>query len=246
LLLGPSLPLSGQTELDKVLAGYYEAIGGVEAWREVETLRMVGRLVLPGSEETPFSLVFARPGRSRLEYTVRGRAAVQAFDGRSGWVVMPVVDSEGPVQMTPEQNAMMREQADFEGPLIGWKSKGHQVELLDGPGDGPYRLRVTLDSGAVREFLLDRETYLPVAMETTARFEDEEFEIETLYGEYRRVGEIVLAHSVESRPQGSLVGQRLLIDAVELDPELDETLFSVPGSGNSIDQGPGVSKREQR
>ena len=140
--------------------------------------------------------------------------------------------------------ALMREQADFTGPLIDWQAKGHQVELIGKEktdGAETYHLEVTLASGSVRHFFLDAEDYLPVRMEATTDFQGTEMEIETIFSDFRQVGELVMAHSIESRPTDAPEGQRLTIETIELDIELSDDLFTRPG-----DSGDEAGSEEQQ
>ena len=44
----------------------------------------------PGME-VPFSMVFKRPLQMRLEFTMQGMTAIQAYDGETAWSVMPMI-----------------------------------------------------------------------------------------------------------------------------------------------------------
>ena len=60
--------------------------------------------------------------------------------------------------LSPEAAALSAEQADIEGPLVDWKSKGHSVKLLgraELPGGAADELKVTLKSGVVRHVWVD-------------------------------------------------------------------------------------------
>jgi hypothetical protein len=197
------VPLGAETTREEVLEKYYEAIGGTEAWQAVDSLRMTGRMRMLQGPEAPFTMIFQRPMKSRLEFTLQDMTAIQAFDGEKAWVIMPFMGKR--------------------------KEKGHTVEFLgeeEIDAERAFHLRVTLDTGGVRHYFLGGEDYLPIRVEAQTTFEGELIEVETLFGDYREVGDLVLAHSVESKPKGAPAGQQLTIETVEVDIEIPEGHFS--------------------
>jgi outer membrane lipoprotein-sorting protein len=237
LLLGVTLvctpAIAASDSLEDVLSSHYEAIGGVEAWTAIESCRLNGRMVMPMGMEAPFVTTFVRPMKTRLEFTIQGMTATQVFDGETAWAILPFLGSNDPQVMPDEQARLMREQADFDGPLIDWEAKGHQVELVgmeDLEGTEAYHLEVTLDSGDVRSFYLDAESYLLIRLEAKTEIQGTEMEVETIFSDYREVGDLVMAHSIESRPKGAPAGQILTMESIELNIEVDEDFFTMPES----------------
>jgi hypothetical protein len=231
IALGALLCVSvgAETTLEEVLERYYEAIGGAEAWQAVDSLRMTGRMRMLQGPEAPFTMIFQRPMKTRLEFTLQGMTAIQAFDGETAWLIMPFMGKTEAEEMSEEQAKLMKEQADIEGPLVDWKEKGHTVEFLgeeEIDAERTFHLRVTLDSGGVRHYFLGADDYLPIRVEAQTTFEGELIEVETVFGDYREVGDLVMAHSVESKPKGAPAGQQLTIETAEVNVEIPEGHFS--------------------
>jgi hypothetical protein len=229
MLLGPVVAVGDS--LDEVLASYYEAIGGLDAWEKVTSCQMNGRIALPQGAEAPFTLTYQRPLRSRLEVTFEGMTRVQAYDGETAWAIVPLAGSTEPQIMPEEYTPLMREQADFTGPLIDWEAKGHQIELVgreDLDGSEEYHLKVTLDNGNIRHFFLRGEDYLPGRIEATTEFMGNKVDVETIFGDYREVGDVVMAHTIRTGPRGAPEGQVLTIETIELNIDVSDDLFSMP------------------
>jgi len=239
LLLAAALlsagPAPADESLDDVLARHYEAVGGIDAWKAVENCRMTGRLAMPQGMEAPFAMTFLRPMKTRLEFSAQGMTGIQVYDGEKAWAILPFGGSTEP-QIMPEEHAkIMREQSDFDGPLMDWQEKGNQVELVGKESDeGVYHLKVTLDSGDVRHYFLDAESYLPTRLEATAMVQGNEMAIETSFRDYRRVGDLLMPHTIESKPKGAPGGQVLSFDTVEINVELAEDLFLMPGADATV------------
>ncbi len=219
-------------DLDEVLTNYYEAIGGLDAWQSVQSLRMTGTMMMGGmGVEAPFTVMAKRPRKARLEFTFQGMTGIQAFDGETAWMLMPFTGSTEPEEMPADMSKNLKEQADIDGPLIGYEEEGHQVELLgmeETEGTQAYKLKVTLKSGDVQYYYLDSEYFIPIRVEGTRMQQGRTVEFETIISDYKPVDGLMVAHSIEARPKGAPAGQTVTIDQVELNVELADSLFTMP------------------
>ena len=221
--------------LEEVLAGHYETIGGLDAWQAVESLKMEGRMTVGPGMEAPFTVWNERPRKTRIDFTFQGMTGTQAYDGEQGWMVMPFMGSNEPEQMPEEQAELMREDADVDGPLIGYEEDGIELELLgteEVEGTPAYKIQVTLTNGDVRYYYLDTDYYLPIRVEGTREVQGQTMDFYTVLGDYKEVDGLLMAHSIESRVAGMPQGQAqvMTIDSVEVNPEIPEGHFSMPES----------------
>jgi len=220
--------------LEEVLGNYYEAIGGLDAWKSVHSMKMTGRQTMWRGMEAPFTQTLKRPGKIRVEFTMQGMTAIRAYDGATAWMVMPFRGSTAPEVMPPEMAGGLIEEADIDGPLVGYEEEGQQVELLgltETEGTPGYKLQVTLRDGDVEYWYLDAEYFIPIRIEGTREFRGNVSEFATTLSDYKEVGGLMIAHSVETRGLGPGRGQVLTIDQVELNVEVDDALFAMPGGG---------------
>ena len=124
-------PASYAQTLDEILAKHYEASGGLARLQKVQTMRMTGKMTVGPGMEAPITLEKKRPGMMRLDFTFSGMTGTQAYDGTQGWQVMPFMGKKDPEALGPEEVKEVEQQADFDGPLVDWKSKGHALELIE-------------------------------------------------------------------------------------------------------------------
>ena len=223
-------PIAAQT-VDEVLAKHFEAQGGLAKLKAVQSIRASGRIGLGQGIEAPITLEVKRPAQMRLEFLVQGMTGVQAYDGKTGWQVMPFMGKKDPEPMSADDLKDAEEQADIDGPLMDYKSKGHQVELLgkeNVEGADCYKLKLTKKNGDVSFIYLDGETYLQVKAVSKRVVRGSEMELETLFGEYKEEGGLMMAHVMESGPKGSPQKQKIMIDKVEINPVIDEARFKMP------------------
>jgi outer membrane lipoprotein-sorting protein len=227
-----ALPLPAQT-VDEIVARNVKARGGMEKLKAVSSVRMSGRMVVGPGMVAPLTIELKRPRKVRIEVTVQGQTVVQAFDGSSGWAVMPMLGKNDPQPMSAEEARHAEEQADFDGPLVDWKEKGHRVELVGRekvPGGEAFKLKVTLKGGEVRYFFVDASTFLEVRAEGARTSGGSEVEFENVLSDYKEVGGLMIAHAVEMGPKGSPEKSKLTLDKVELNPSLDDARFKMPAT----------------
>ena len=131
VLLGAAVG-ADEMSLDEVVGKYYDAVGSPAAWAEIEAVRARGQIT--GGWEGSFVRSFRRPLSSHLEFTIQGITGEQAYDGEQAWIFWPFMGMSEPRPAPPVVAEASRQQSDFEGPLVGWEAKGHQVTLV-GKGD---------------------------------------------------------------------------------------------------------------
>ena len=223
-------PAHAQT-VDDVIAKNLEARGGIEKIKAVKSVLVSGRMTLMGAGEAPFTWKWKRPSMLRLEFTLQGMTAVQAYDGKAGWMVMPFLGKTDPEPMGEEELKQIDEQSDFDGPLVDYKEKGNQVELLGKEsveGTDAWKLKLTRKNGDVTILYLDAESSLEIKTEAKRMIRGVEMEIESSQGDYKEVGGLLIPHSIESRPKGAPGGQTITFDKIELNPEVPASDFAMP------------------
>jgi hypothetical protein len=217
--------------VDEVVARHIAARGGTERLEAIRSVRMTGTA---GGLAGPVALVLReieRPGRIRTELTFQGITAVYACDGTRGWQVSPFDGSLEPQPMSEERTQLAREQADIDGPLVGWKAKGLSVTLAGRQAIGvreAYVLDVTLGGGSVRRIFIDAQSYLLVRTESTRKVRGHAVTLETTLGDHRAVDGVVFPHSIETGVSGRPARLTVAVRTIELNPVLDDARFRMP------------------
>jgi outer membrane lipoprotein-sorting protein len=224
------LCICGQAQtLDDVLKKHLDARGGVDKIKAIKSVRASGK-VIQGGMEIPISIVQKRPASFRVEVTFQGKSQIQAYDGQTGWKVDPFQGSSEPENMTADELKEAQEQADLDGSLVDYKTKGNTVELLgkeDVEGTPAYRLKVTLKSGDVRNIWLDAGNYLEIKISARIKTPQGELEIDNYPSNYKPVAGTVVAFAMERKMRGQTLNS-LVLDKIETDVTLDDSLFKMP------------------
>ncbi len=232
-LLAPLAPVASAQTVDELIAKNIEAKGGLEKLKAVKTQRATGKMMMGPGMEAPIVMVSKRPMSTRMEFTFQGMTGMQVYDGKTAWMSMPFMGKKEPEVMPPDESKMIEEQADFDGPLMDYKAKGHTVELVGKEqveGADAYKLKLTLKGGGVRNIFLDAETYLEIKMESKRMVRGTEVETESYLSDYKEVGGLMMAHVMETGSKGSPQRQKLVIEKVELNPEISDAIFTMPAT----------------
>lgn len=230
MALALAAPAASQT-VDEIVAKNIEALGGMEKLRAIKSVRMTGKMTLGPGIEAPVVMELKRPNAMRLDITVQGMVGSQAFDGASGWTLMPFSGSKVPQQMAADEMKLAQEQADIDGPLVDYKVKGNTVELQGKEkveGADAYKLKVTLKNGDVRTLYIDAEHFLQIKDEAKRTIRGTEIESETIVGDYKEVGGMMFPHAIDSGQKGNPQRQKLTIDKIELNVPIDDARFKMP------------------
>jgi outer membrane lipoprotein-sorting protein len=213
------------------------AAQGLEKLKSVQTRRMTGTMTftVPGAPGMEAAIVIEnkRPAKTRATLTIQGTENIQAYDGENGWTLMPAEGKPTAGPANPDELKDLRQQADMDGELVDYKAKGHTIELVGKEavqGTDAWKLKVTLKDGDVQYQYFDAEHFLPIKMETTRTINGAQTKTETLIGDYKDEGGVMMPHSLEvSIPmQGATVTQKIVVTKVEVNMPLDDALFKMP------------------
>ncbi len=230
LVLLASLPATPQT-IDEIVSRHLAARGGREALAAVRTLRMSGRASAGPGRVAIVRREIARPGRIRTEFLFQGTTGVYAWDGSVGWRVSPFDGRLDAEPLPADEAAAAAEQADIDGPLVDWKAKGHEVTLMGTeplPGGPAHRLKVTLKSGAVRDFWLDARTGFVVRTQASRTVRGHLVQVDVAFGDYRETGGVSFPRSIDASVPGRPQRLHIDVDSVEVNPALGEGRFRMP------------------
>ena len=232
MLCAPSFALT----VDEIIEKNVRARGGMEKIKAVKSKRSTGKTLVRGVE-FPFTIHQKRPGFFKIETTIQGLTIVQAYDGEMAWQINPTIG--GPQKMTSKQTTSFRNQADFDGPLLGYKDMGFVAELVgkEKIEDGEvYHLKLTIADDSLRiasgnlttHIYLDAESFLEIKMTIEGSVAGDSFEVNTYLSDYKDVGGLMIPHSIETKMGGQTVSQ-MIMEKIELNVDIDDSIFKMPG-----------------
>jgi len=219
-----SLGAFAQT-VDELVDKHIAALGGKDKLAGVKTIITERSLSINGMDIPSKTTVLV--GKAlRQESSVMGNSMVQVVDGSTGWMIRPAMmgGSGDPEDMPAEMVKQQLGELDPFGPLVGYKEKGNQVELVGKEkvdGKDGYHLKVTTKEGIVLDEYLDAATYLvskvkrPGVGGQTA---------EILFSNYKDVEGIKFPYTLEVA--GGQMGKITFnTDRVKLNTPVDQKVF---------------------
>jgi len=218
---------------DEIIAKHEKAMGGKDKIKAVQSERFTGKMVMGQGMEAPFTMELARPNKVRMEFTVQGMTGVQAFDGKTGWSVMPFMGKTDPEAAPEEEAKKMQEQGNIDGLLMDYKDFGRTVELVgkeDLEGTPVYKLKVTQKSGDVVHLYIDAEQFLLLKQTGKTKVRGQEIESEMIFGDFKTVDGLVFPHSIEQKVVGMPGGMVMTVSKIELNPGVADSRFTMPAA----------------
>jgi uncharacterized protein YbjQ (UPF0145 family) len=220
---GGSIGAMTQNTKQAKLDARAEAIAAAKAQQADANARII---------QLPYRAEFQRPTLMRAEVDFQGQTAVQVWDGSAGWKLRPFLGRSEVEPYTAEELRIAQSQQELDGPLINYGAKGNQV-ASDGTEKVEnvdcYRLKVTLKNGDVRRMWLSAKTFLEVKAEDQPRhFNGKDRMVYTVFGDWRPVQGLMVAHRLETRVDGVPQSSRIVFEQVALNTPLDGGRFARP------------------
>jgi hypothetical protein len=219
--------------VEQIIAKVIVARGGAAKLRAVRSERVSGKISF-GDVTGPFVVELKRPLKMHMQLTIQNQTMVRVYDGKSqGWANNPFAGKMNPDPMTEDELKNITEESDFDGPLLDYKSKGNQVELVgkDKFNDKDvWRVKMTTKNGDVRFYLFDASTYDLLKWEGKRKYESQELPVESYFSDYRDVGGLRFAFGIDSGSSPTELSQKIRIEKIELNPEINEAEFGKPAT----------------
>lgn len=209
---------------EEVVAKHIEAIGGADAWRKVNSVKMEGTLKVMGAELAVTQFVLNGKG-TRQEFTMAGMTGFMIITPSSGWNYMPFQGQQTPEPMTAEDVTKSQSEMDAQGVLIDYAAKGHSLEFLgkdDVEGTECFKIRVNLKGEDPETMYFDTKDYLLIRQVSKINRNGQEMEQITNFSNYEKLPEGILVAKSVTLPFGELNVAKVTING-----PVDESIFTV-------------------
>ena len=137
------------------------------------------------------------------------------------------------------ENVKRSAKEDFPVALFNYKENGDTIELLGeetAEGTECFKIKVTktpvLVDGKEEEnvefYYFDKDNFVPVMSESEAKTgQAKGMKVQTIYSDYQEVDGIYFPFSIGNKFNGQ-TGQAINIEAIELNPSVDDAIFAFP------------------
>ncbi len=225
-------------DVDGILQKYFEATGGVENWKNIQSLRTVGVMKMQGME-IPFDGYQSKDGKMLQKANFQGKEMIfLASDGQMAWGVnFMTMKAEKKDNETVEN--LKKQAKEIPSPFMDYKEKGYAVSLdgeKDIDGTNTFRVKLVKDSllvdgkmiPNVEYYYFDKENYVPIMKEAAIPAGPMAGQkAQTFFGDYREAGDLILPYEMTSKVNGN-VAQSMVLNKYEINPEFDESVLKFP------------------
>jgi hypothetical protein len=221
LLLATAFIAKAQTA-DEIIAKHIEAIGGADAWKKVNSVKMEGTMLVQGATVTMTQTVLHGKG-NRQDISFGGMNGFMIIAPTSGWNFMPFNGQAAPEALTAEAVAESQADLDAQGNLIDYAAKGHTVEYIgkdDVEGTECFKLKVNLKSSKPETLYLDTKSYLIIRSVSVQKANGQEMEVTTNFSNYEKLPEGILIPKSIGLPFGEMN-----ITKITINGPVDESIF---------------------
>ncbi len=224
------LSVNAQTA-DEIIKSYTNAMGGLKASDEIESIKIDGTLISQG-KSYPLTIYVVNGKQMRTDVDVSGQKVVNAYDKGKGWKINPFEGLTTATEITtPDDLAQLKVQASIANNLMDYKSRGHQVEYLGQQTLGTvntYKIKlVSKDDGKTTIYYIAVLDYMLIRSDSKQKIQNNEYDSETWYTNVQTIKGVKFATHFIRKIQGT-VFQEVNYDKIELNVSIDDNIFKMP------------------
>lgn len=211
---------------DEIIDKHIEATGGKEAYAQIKTCKMSGKMVVGPGQEAPMEITSVNNTAFKMELVIQGMTMIQAINGNTGWMIMPFQGNPDPQPLTPDDIKAASSQLDLTGDLYNYKEKGSQVEFIgtdDMEGTEVYKIKVTKKDGNIIYHYIDTETYYDLKTTQKVVVQDKEMESSSLMSNYKKTNSGLVMPFSMSGTMGEVTWT-----SIEINVPVDNKIFEQP------------------
>jgi outer membrane lipoprotein-sorting protein len=221
-------PIAQAQTADEIITAYFENTGGVDAWGELEGVKMTASANAQGME-IPVTIYQMKDGRQIVKINLQGQEITQfAFDGETMWG-QNFMTGEAEKSDAETTANMKQTVGDFPNPFYDYADRGYKVELLGKEtkeGTETYKIKLTqkpvmvdgIEKENVSYHYFDTENMVIIASESEA---NGQMATNTM-SDYQEVDGLYFPFDM------GMVGQNITIKEIELNPEVTDEMFTFP------------------
>ncbi|MFN5136166.1 MAG: outer membrane lipoprotein-sorting protein [Chitinophagaceae bacterium] len=214
---------------DEIINKYVEAIGGTESWKKVNSLVQSGTMTVQGMN-IDLTISTLNGKGTRQDIVAMGMNNYMIVTPTEGWRFFPIQGQQAPEAMTADDIKESQDGLDVTGALVEFKVKGHTADFLgkeDVDGTECFKIKLTQKGGKVETYFIDAKTYLLLKTVSIMKANGQEAEVFTTFSNYQKLPEGISMPMSMSMPLAPGMNVDLVINKVEINKPIDESIFKV-------------------
>jgi len=224
LVIGMLAVTTKAQNVDDILKKHAEAIGGLDNWAKIKTMKMEMAMKMQGME-IPIIATQINCTAMRTDITVMGMSGYSIITNTNGWNFMPFNGQTKPEPMTEDILKSSQDELCVLDKLLRTKETGDKLEYLgtdDVDGTECLKLKLTDASGKETTYFLDSDTYLLTKKTVKVMVNGQVVENSATMGNYQKLDEGILVAMSTHTQQGDIE-----IKKITVNPVVDENIFKI-------------------
>lgn len=222
-----SLSVYAQTA-DEVVQKYAAAIGGLDGFNNLTSAKMTGEVKTQGVT-LPLTYYVLNNQGMRLEVEAMGQQIISVYYKGSGWKINPYEGAETATDLTEKEVNDIKAQASLANPLVDYKNRGHNVELIGQEkieGVNCFHLKLTAkEDGKVTDYFISSTDYLLIKTNAKQLLMGVDTDVETWYSDFKEFNGLKFAMRRTSKVKNTVL-REVVYSSIELNVPIDEKIFN--------------------
>lgn len=229
--LGMAAPLLAADEplpkAEAIIEKYLEVTGGKALYEKHHSEVSTGSMEFVGKGiKGTLTSYRAAPNKSYMVIEIAGIGKIE--EGSDGQVAWSRSAMQGPRLKEGEEKAVAMRSSVFNAELH-WRDhykKAEATGVEDVDGQPCYKVVMTPNEGSPVTRFYHKKSSLIVKMVMTLKNPMGEFPVETLIGDYRKEGDILMPHKMQQKAAGQEIA--ITLDSVKHNVEIPKDRFDLP------------------
>ena len=216
----------GEPAAQKIFASYAEFLGGVDAFKEIDTARLKMSMEMPGlGMNMERTVTFKAPDKVYIDVYIQGYGKMrQGFDGENGWAIDPI---QGRRPLMGRELDQLKDETNFRAGLY-LADKYSSARVVGKREDGLTTIECINADNGLLEMLYFEE---PIGLLRRSDYTEDmgpqgSVPVSVRFDVYEKVGDIRLPVETSAYMMGTSV--RAVITSFEPNVEVDDSIFKLP------------------
>lgn len=211
--------------LDEIVKKHIDAIGGLENWKKLKSLKMECSIKANGAD---IKVVICQVDKKamRQDIAVMGMNGYEIVTNTQGWSFMPFQGQIKPEAMTADDVKNSQDDLWIQDEFITYKELGKKLELIgsdDMDGTDCFKLKMTDKNAQETTYFIDKSDYNIIKSISKVKADGKEMEVASTYGNYKKTEEGIVFAMSTTGGYGPME-----ITKIEVNPKIDEVIFQLP------------------
>ena len=207
---------------DEIIQKHIEAVGGLENWKKIKTMKLTGNISMQGME-MPVTITTQNSKGMKVEFSMNGMTGYMIVTDKAGWNYVPFGGQTKPEALPDEMVKQMQDALDVQGSLIDYKAKGHKVVYLgkdDVEGTDCFKLKMTKANGKEETLYFDASNYYHIRSVEKTTANGKEVEQTSTYGNFQKLPEGIVCPMSIDQGNGPMA-----VKSVEINKAIPDNFF---------------------